>query len=129
MDKRAIACRPCAVRRYKAFVDAIAVPDGHAQRAPDLAEVECLLKKISDLAYNEDVGEPLDDAIRYANEALALMHDYAQSSRDQRSIRLEGMASAFNEVADYLQEQKLYAYAEHIRKRAVSLSSTDRGDK
>jgi len=35
-----------------------------------LKEVQRLLTKIIDLAYDEDVGEPLDDAIGYANKAL-----------------------------------------------------------
>jgi hypothetical protein len=32
-----------------------------------------LLRKISDLAYDEDVGEPLDCAIDYANKAIAAL--------------------------------------------------------
>ena len=31
------------------------------------------LNKISDLAHDEDVGEPLDDAIGYANKAIAAL--------------------------------------------------------
>ncbi len=36
-------------------------------------EVLRLLRKISDLAYDEDVGEPLDCAIDYANKAIAAL--------------------------------------------------------
>ncbi len=36
-------------------------------------EVQRLLRKISDLAYDENASEPLDDAINYANKALAAL--------------------------------------------------------
>jgi hypothetical protein len=39
----------------------------------DMREVLRLLRKISDLAYDEDVGEPLDCAIDYANKAIAAL--------------------------------------------------------
>jgi hypothetical protein len=39
----------------------------------DVQEVLRLLRKISDLAYDEDVGEPLDCAIDYANKAIAAL--------------------------------------------------------
>lgn len=56
-----------------------------------------------------------------AEEAAKVSDNVPQESKDTRNhgetYRL-GMDAAFNEVADYLQEQKLYAYAEHIRQRA-----------
>ena len=49
------------------FRDATLSPGGGA------VEALRLLKKISDLADDEDVGEPLDDAIGYANKAIAAL--------------------------------------------------------
>jgi hypothetical protein len=43
------------------------------QAMSDVQEVLRLLRKISDLAYDEDVGEPLDCAIDYANKAIAAL--------------------------------------------------------
>ena len=71
------------------------------------------------------------DGPTYTQELAAAKETLSKSghapTQQQPNARREGMVSAFNEVADYLQEQKLYAYAEHIRKRAVSLSSTLQG--
>jgi len=39
------------------------------------ADVIRLLTKIADLADDEDAGEPLDDAIRWANEALVILSE------------------------------------------------------
>lgn len=50
------------------------------------AAVIRLLTKIADLVDNEDACEPLDDAIRYANEALALIRGAAQSPKEWQSI-------------------------------------------
>jgi hypothetical protein len=41
--------------------------------SPNITEALRLLRKISDLAYDEDVGEPLDCAIDYANKAIAAL--------------------------------------------------------
>lgn len=44
-----------------------------SEGSADVQEAIRLLNKIVDLAYDEDVGEPLDDAIGYAKEALAAL--------------------------------------------------------
>lgn len=48
------------------------------------AAVIRLLTKIANLVDDEDACEPLDDAIRYANEAIALINDPAQPKPDPR---------------------------------------------
>ena len=58
-----------------------------------MQEIERLLKKISDLAYDEDVGEPLDDAIGYANKALEILR--AQS--DVRASTIDDVPSCGQE--------------------------------
>lgn len=48
------------------------------------AAVIRLLTKITNLVDDEDACEPLDDAIRYANEAIAIINDLAQPPQEQK---------------------------------------------
>src|SRR5207247_1238231 len=59
-------------------------PVPHHGSGPDgFKEVERLLTKIIDLAHDEHVGEPLDDAIGYANKALFALIAARQAAAPQ----------------------------------------------
>ncbi len=68
----------------------------------DDAAVARLLTKIADLVDDEDACEPLDDAIRYANEALAILAPSSLSSAPRAGVQSERDA-AIDECADMMQ--------------------------
>lgn len=73
-----------------------------------------LLRKISDLVDAEDVGEPLDDAISYANKAIAALTSGASSPQDNAIPKPDAVAALADEhCAKYLRK----AFENHSQKK------------